>query len=257
MEILVFIFGAVIGSFLNVCIYRLPLGLSIVRPRSYCPKCKRQILWSNNIPIVSYLVLGGRCRDCRTRIPVRYFIVEVLTALLLAGLYLSFGFTAKFFAYSILTCGLIAVSFIDLATYGIPDVISIGGIIAGLAFSLAYPSVFDAEGRLLSFSRSFIGAVAGSLSIYMMGLLGAAAFKKEAMGEGDIILMGAIGAFLGWKLTILAFFIAPFFGALFGLVVKAKTSQSVIPYGPFLALGAVIAIFFGENVIQFLFYGLY
>lgn len=173
------------------------------------------------------------------------------------GLYASFGLTAKFFAYSILTSGLIVVTFIDLATYEIPDYISLGGILAGLVFSAVYPSVFNTEERLLSMSRSFLGVISGGGAIYMMGLLGTIAFKKEAMGGGDVKLMGAIGAFLGWKLTILAFFIAPFFGAIFGLIIKAKQDKSVIPYGPFLALGAVIAIFFGEGIVQYLFYGLY
>lgn len=253
----IFIFGAIIGSFLNVCIYRIPAGLSVIRPRSHCPKCRHPLRWHENIPILSYILLNGTCAYCKGRIPVRYFVVEMMTALLVMGLYISFGLTAKFFAYSVLTCGLIAVTFIDLATYEIPDVISLGGVIAGLAFSAAYPSVFDADGRLLSVSRSAVGALSGSAAIYIMGLLGTIAFNKEAMGGGDVKLMGAIGAFLGWKLAILAFFIAPFFGAVFGLIVKARHNKSVIPYGPFLSLGAVIAIFFGERIVQYLFYGLY
>lgn len=253
----IFILGAIIGSFLNVCIYRLPLGLSIAHPRSYCPKCRHKIKWNNNIPILSYILLKGRCLHCKAKIPLRYLLVEIMTALLMLGLYVSFGLTAKFFAYSILACGLIAVTFIDLATYEIPDAISLGGIAAGIVLSSIYPSIFDADGRFLSVSRSVTGVFAGGVSIYIMGLLGTIAFNKEAMGGGDVKLMGAIGAFLGWKLTILAFFIAPFFGAIFGLIVKARHNKSVIPYGPFLALGAIIAIFFGETIMQYLFYGLY
>lgn len=250
-RIFVFVFGAVVGSFLNVCIYRMPKKKSIVFPRSSCPRCNKHILWFDNIPILSYFLLGGRCRYCKGRISVRYLIVEVLASTLMLLLYAAFEATpAKFLAYLILSCGLIVSSFIDLEITEIPDEISLGGLAAGLLMAFAFPSIFGIYSRFASLYASFIGALAGGFSIYAMGLFGKLLFRKEAMGGGDVKLMAMIGAFLGWKLAIVTFFIAPVFGAIVGITLKIREGRDIIPYGPHLSLAAIVAIFWGERILR-------
>lgn len=255
-ERIVFLVGAIIGSFLNVCIYRLPKNESIILPSSHCPNCKKNIPWYDNIPILSYLVLKGKCRFCKTKIHFRYFLVEVLTALLMLSLFIAFGLTSKFFAYSILVCGLIIATFVDFEIQEIPDQISIGGLIIGIVLSYAIPSIFDEYLRPHGLLDSFLGVLAGGSSIYLMGFLGELVFKKEAMGGGDVKFMAMIGSFLGWKLVIFTFFLAPLFGAVVGIILKIKDGRNIIPYGPYLSLAALVSIFFGERILQFLFYGL-
>ena len=253
-KLFVFIFGAIIGSFLNVCIYRLPKGRSIIVPGSYCPNCTAKIHWYDNIPMLSFLFLKGKARCCKAKISLRYFIVEILTAAALLILFISFGLSAKFFAYSILASGLIIATFVDFEIQEIPDEISLGGLAVGLILSVAFPSILNEGTRLNGFLNSFLGALAGGGMIYVMGILGEFAFKKEAMGGGDVKLLAMIGSFLGWKLTILTFFIAPVFGAVVGIILKIKEGKDTIPYGPYLSLGAVVAVFFGENILHFLLY---
>ncbi len=256
IHLLVFVIGAIIGSFLNVCIYRIPNKQSIVFPGSHCPKCKYPIRWYDNIPILSFILLSGKCGHCRARIPPQYIVVEFLTAFILLGLYAGYGPTPKFFAYSVMAGGLVVAAFIDLATYEIPDRISLGGIVVGTALGLAYPSIFDADSRGLGLMRSVAGMLVGGGAIYLMGIAGRLLFRKEAMGGGDVKLMAAIGAFIGWKLVILAFFIAPFFGAILGVMLKVRENKDVIPYGPFLSLGALLAVFFGDRILQAVFLGI-
>ncbi len=254
---IVFLLGSIIGSFLNVCIYRLPKGESIISPPSHCPNCKKNIPWHDNIPILSYLVLQGKCRFCDVKINFRYFLIEVLTALLMLSLFIAFGLTSKFIAYSILTCGLIVATFVDFEIQEIPDQVSIGGLVIGLALSYTNPSIFDEYVRLHGLLNSFLGALAGGASIYLIGFLWKLAFKKEAMGGGDVKLMAMIGSFLGWKLVVFVFFAAPLFGAIVGIILKIKDGRNIIPYGPYLSLAALIAIFFGEKIIGLLLYGIY
>jgi len=256
-NIFVFIIGSAIGSFLNVCIYRIPKGKSVVRPRSYCPNCGKALSWYDNIPILSYLVLKGRCRSCKSKISFRYFIVELLTAGTILLLSTTFGLTAKFFAYSILSCGLIIATFVDFEIQEIPDEVTLFGIALGLGLALAFPSIFGEGMRLRGLFASFLGALTGGLSIYLMGFFGELVFKKEAMGGGDVKLVSMIGAFLGWKLGLLTFFIAPLFGSIVGLILKVKYGRQTIPYGPYLSLGALVSILWGERIMQLLFYGLY
>lgn len=253
----VFIIGSIAGSFLNVCIYRLPKNKSIVAPRSYCPNCKTSIRWHDNIPILSYLMLGGRCRACKARISFRYFLVEVLTASLILMLFMAFGLTAKFLAYSVLASGLIIATFVDFEIQEIPDEVTISGLLTALAFSVFSPSIFGETAALRGLFNSFLGGLVGAGSIYLMGILGEFIFKKEAMGGGDVKLMAMIGAFLGWELALLAFFIAPLFGAVVGMIMKIKRGSETIPYGPYLSLGAIIAVFWGERILRPLFYGTY
>jgi leader peptidase (prepilin peptidase)/N-methyltransferase len=258
MEILLYIFvffcGSCIGSFLNVCIHRLPLKESIVYPRSRCPQCKNEIRWYDNIPLFSFIILKRRCRYCRARIPFQYFIVEFLTGSLFVLLFYYYAFLAQFFIYAVLFSSLIVATFIDFKYQEIPDVIDIPGIFIGLILSTIFPVIQGVSSSLDGFIQSLLGVFAGGASIYLIGVLGKIIFKKEAMGGGDVKLLAMIGAFLGWKLTILTFFIAPFFGAVFGIIVKLKTGESLIPYGPFLSLASLVAAIWGNNILNWLYF---
>jgi len=248
-KLAVFIFGAIVGSFLNVCIYRMPKGESIVSPGSHCPKCKKPICWYDNVPVLSYLVLWGKCRFCKTPISPGYIIVEAITASLAVALFVTFGLGPKFAAYGLLMAGLIVATFVDLEIREIPDEISLGGLVAGLILAVIFPSILGAASWNKALIGSVLGALAGGGSIYLMGFFGEMVFKKEAMGGGDVKLMAMIGAFLGWKLALLTFFIAPLFGSVAGLVMKAKDGGDIIPYGPYLSLAAVTSIFWGERIL--------
>ena len=251
-KLLVFIIGSMIGSFLNVCIHRIPVGESVLFPPSHCPKCSKRIKWYDNIPILSYIVLMGRCAHCRRRIPIRYLLVEVLTATLILSLYLVFGISAKFFVYSAFTSALVVATFIDFAISEIPDSVSLGGLAAGIIISPIFPELFNTVSRMDAFMDSITGALAGGLTIYAMGVIGKLIFKKEAMGGGDVKLMAMIGAFLGWKLALFTFFIAPIFGASVGLFMKIRDGRETIAYGPYLSLAAVISIFFSKYLLGLL-----
>lgn len=253
---LVFIIGAIVGSFLNVCIYRIPRGQSIVTPPSHCPHCKQNIPWYDNIPILSYLVLVGRCGFCRKRISLRYPFVEILAAVFILSLYIVFGLQAKFYAYSVLLCALIVATFIDFDFGEIPDEITLGGLAIGIIASFCAPGIFDTTVRLSALKASIFGAIAAGVPILLMGVFGKIAFKKEAMGGGDVKLMAMIGSVVGWNMALVVFFIAPFFGAAIGLFLKWTEGRETIPYGPYLSLATVIAIFFGNNIIRTLFGGL-
>jgi leader peptidase (prepilin peptidase)/N-methyltransferase len=252
----VFIFGAILGSFLNVCIYRLPRHKSIVRPPSYCPNCKRSIPWYDNIPVVSYIVLMGKCGKCRKRISFRYPFVEVATALLAVTLYHRYGFGGKFAVYSAFVSALMVSTFVDFEFGEIPDEITLGGLAAGLIASLAFPGLFGETAPLAALRASALGAVTGGGATLAMGLFGKLIFRKDAMGGGDVKLMAMIGSVLGWKLALLTFFIAPFFGAAVGITLKAAQGRETIPYGPYLSLAAFIAMFYGNDILRRIFGGM-
>ena len=268
IEVAIFIFGAILGSFLNVCIVRLPLEKSVVRPRSHCVNCKKMIAWYDNIPFISYILLKGRCRHCKKDISLRYVLVELLTAVTFVGLYRYYdGFTGLYFSYLVMFSGFIVATFVDFEHRIIPDEISVGGMLAGLILSIFIPELHGLHARAnsgfmiyaQSFWRSFLGVLIGGGSIYAMGRLGDVIFKKESMGGGGVKLMAMVGAFMGWKLVLLTFFVAPFFGAIYGIVEKIRTKDSAIAYGPFLVLGAIISLFYGEQLIQWIMggYGFY
>lgn len=248
----VFIFGVVIGSFLNVCIYRIPLGRSIIWPRSFCPFCEHTIRWFDNVPLVSFLFLRRKCRYCARPISWRYFIVELLIALSGMALLYYFSPGARFFVYWFFTCAVITITFIDIEHQEIPDVISIPGIFAGVvlmtAFRLDGSSAYGA-----SFMNSVLGIIAGGGSMFLLGLFGELVFKKEALGGGDVKLMGMIGAFLGWKAVLLTFFLAPVLGVGVGIFMKIRFRREVIAYGPYLSLGALISLLYGNRILEFLF----
>jgi leader peptidase (prepilin peptidase)/N-methyltransferase len=263
-KLIAFMFGSIVGSFLNVCIYRMPLGKSVVWPRSHCPECEKKIPWFDNIPFLSYLVLGGRCRFCQERIPLRYLLVEFLTAIMFVVLFDHFGLSYNFFIYIVFVSGLIVASFVDIKHRIIPDEISIGGMILGFILSAAkgfnlYPFVFHPRPAL----NSLLGIIIGGGIIYLTGVIFDLVYFKllknppiqgetESMGGGDVKLLAMIGAYLGWQLAVLTFFLAPFFGAIVGLVNILVKKDHTIPYGPFLALAALLSLFWGDKIISFI-----
>jgi leader peptidase (prepilin peptidase)/N-methyltransferase len=251
-SVFVFIFGTFIGSFLNVCIARIPDGKSIVKPPSHCPNCLKTIPFYDNIPLLSYLALMGKCRFCKTRISLRYFMVELLTGILFLFLYLNYGLNAKFFVYNVLFSSLIVATFIDLKYQIIPDVISISGIFMGFVLSVIFPSLRYVLSSKVAAFDSLLGIFIGGALIWLTGAFGKLLFKKEAMGFGDVKLMAMLGAFLGWKKIVLTFFLAPFFGLIFGIISLIKTKSHYIPYGPFISLAAFIAAVWGENIWMFI-----
>lgn len=249
-----FLCGACVGSFLNVCIYRLPEEeMNIVTPRSQCPTCKEPVAWYDNLPILSYIILKGKCRACRTRISPQYIFVEALTGYLFVKLFMAFGLSPQFFFYTALICLLLVSTWVDFKWQIIPDETNFFGMIYALIFSALFPGLQGQVSYLAGFGSSLVGLLVGGGMIYAVGVYGEFRFKKEAMGGGDVKLMAMIGAFLGWKLTVLTFFLAPFFGSVIGIYAKYVKKQEIIPYGPFLSLGAVVALFGGEKILAQLF----
>lgn len=253
IKIFIFILGACVGSFLNVCIYRMPREESIINPGSHCPKCKRILEWYENIPILSYIFLGARCSSCKKFISPQYPIVELLTAIIFLLFYNYFGLNLKLFVYLLFICGLIVATFVDISHRIIPDEISVGGIIVGFILSIIFPQIQNETAHLWAGAQSLLGIIIGGSIIYLTGIIGDFIFKKESMGGGDVKLLAMIGAFLGWKIALLTFFLAPFFGAIVGIIVKIKTKESLIPYGPFLSLAAVISMFYYQQIINWIF----
>lgn len=255
VSLIVFIFGTIVGSFLNVCIARLPKGQSLVSPRSHCPACKTPIFFYDNVPLLSYLYLRGRCRFCGTNISPRYLVVELVTAVLAVALLHRFGLGLSFFVGFIFVAALIVVTFIDLDVRIVPDVISLPGIGLGLLFSIAH-------GYLPTNRFSFIPAPLSSLIGIILGggvLLVVAwvyefATGKEGMGGGDVKLLAMIGAFLGWVAAPLTLFFASLSGSIVGLALilkKGADGKHALPFAPFLCLGALIHLFFGREIIAF------
>jgi leader peptidase (prepilin peptidase)/N-methyltransferase len=337
----VFIFGAAIGSFLNVCIYRMPIGKSIVTPPSACPACGQAIRWFDNIPLVSYLALRGRCRHCGAPFSARYFVVELLTGLLFLAVWLKFGLWLAPI-YWLFVGGLIVATFIDFDHFIIPNEITYGGVVAGFVASVLYPPLMEAGSIGAAALRSGTGILVGGLTLFLVVEVGKIFFGKrrvqlpagtkvviengsitfgdetipwhdmfyrasdriefhattlkfgdqtfenvrvvvaetkllvsggehdlasigkveatadlviiprEAMGLGDVKLLAAIGAFLGWRAALFTVFASSVAGGVVGLllIVTGKTDwQSRIPYGPYIVLGALTWIFFGQQII--------
>ncbi|MFH1856345.1 MAG: prepilin peptidase [Candidatus Omnitrophota bacterium] len=249
------LFGLIIGSFLNVCIYRLPREKSIVRPSSFCTHCLKPIRWFDNIPVISFVILRGRCRECGKRISFQYPAVETITALIFCLNFHFFGLTPAFLIWNVFACSLLVASVIDFHFQLIPDLISLSGIIVGLALRFFVPQFLSIASEK-PFLDSLLGVLAGGGSIYLLGLIGTFAFRKESMGFGDVKLMAMIGAFLGWKLVLLCFFIAPVFGSVWGIFLKIKYKQDIMPYGPFLSLASLVCLYLGKDMLDFFLFGL-
>ena len=242
--IIVLIFGAVVGSFLNVCIHRIPEGKSIVSPPSSCPDCNKPIPFYDNIPIISYIILRGRCRNCKNTISLQYPLVEAVTGFFSIVLFKQFGLSPQFFIYFVFISGLIVITFIDLKYQIIPDIISLPGIGIGLLASYFLP-----HGIL----NSLIGILVGGGSLFLVAFGYYFVTGREGMGGGDIKLLAMIGAFLSWQGVIITIFVGSFVGAIIGsilMIVKGKDSKYAIPFGPFLAFGGLIYLLFGEILIN-------
>jgi leader peptidase (prepilin peptidase)/N-methyltransferase len=352
LDVVVFLLGATVGSFLNVCIHRMPRGQSIVSPRSHCPHCDQPIGWRNNIPLLSYVALRGRCRHCHASITPRYFLVELLTATLFLLVVLRFGWQWIVPVHWILLAGLIAATFIDFEHYIIPDELTYGGMVLGLVFSVIVPSLQHESSRGASALQSFLGLLCGGLTLFAVAEFGKLAFgnrkvpflrgatikiadyvlsvgeeqvpwdeifsrgsdrirfhaaslkfqvksgsgpeadkvfenvevsisettievdgtsydlaqvgpieastdlviiPREAMGLGDAKLLAGIGAFLGWRGALFSVFASSAVGGIVSLaliLMRRKDWQSRIPYGPYIALGAVTWIFHGQTIVE-------
>ena len=243
--VFIFIIGACIGSFLNVCIYRIPENNSIITPGSFCPACKKGIPFYCNIPVLSYLFLKGRCKFCHEPISIRYPLIEILAGMFAVVLFYKFGIGQVMVYWFIFTSVLITISFIDIDHQIIPDVISLPGI---LVFASSF--YFLPE---MTLKNTLLGIVAGGGSLYAVAFLYYLLKKQEGMGGGDIKLLAMIGAAIGIKGVFFTIFAGSLLGTFFGLLImiytKIADSKLKIPFGPFLSMGAILYIFFGEQLI--------
>ena len=242
----VFMFGCIIGSFLNVVILRLPDPTgSIAFPPSHCPKCKTPLAWYENIPILSYLVLGGKCGHCKVRISAQYPIVELLTGLLAVAVIATFGLSLTALGFFVFCAALVTIIWIDLHHQIIPDVISLPGIIFGFAFS--FVSTF------VTWQESLIGLLAGGGIFYAVSYSYYLLRKQEGLGGGDIKLLAMLGAFLGWQSLLFIIFASSVTGTIAGLFAmrsQKKGGATRIPFGPFLAISGLFYLFFRPQVQQ-------
>jgi leader peptidase (prepilin peptidase)/N-methyltransferase len=268
--IFTFAFGAIVGSFLNVVIHRVPNEESIVFPNSACPKCKNPIKPYDNLPILSWLILGGKCRNCKEKISPRYPAVEFLTAMLFVLTFWAVGFNAFLPVCLIFVATMVSLIFIDAEHMILPDVINFPLLALALLVRIIYPIFFGAEyfadlkhypltamSNLPLWLVSLIGAILGGLVgggfLWLVGEAWKRLRGVEAMGLGDVKMMFAVGALLGWRLTLLSIFLGAFSGAIIGVAVvsrqKEKDMQTQIPFGIFLGIGSIIALLFGEQMI--------
>jgi leader peptidase (prepilin peptidase)/N-methyltransferase len=251
--IILFIFGSVIGSFLNVLIYRMPREEKIGLSRSRCPHCKKTIVWYDNIPFFSYIFLKGKCRNCKGPISLRYFIVEFITAFMLCVVWWKYGnpvFSAVYFVFAAM---LIVDSFIDLEFFIIPDATNFIGLLFGLLVSAIFPQLLGEQIWWHGLLRSLLGAFVGGVSLFLIAVVAEFMLKKEAMGMGDVKLLAMMGSFIGWKMVLFTIFASSLLGTIGGilLIIFGKTTmKGRIPFGPYLAMGAVVSLFWGEKIIQ-------
>jgi leader peptidase (prepilin peptidase)/N-methyltransferase len=235
------VLGAMLGSFLNVCILRLPENQSIVRPRSRCPKCRVLIAWYDNIPIVSWLFLRGKCRHCGERISIQYPLIEAAAAAIWLAAFVHYGFGWTGLAAAVFGTLLLGIGVTDARTYVIPDEFTIGGLVIGLGLSLAR----GVDGLL----TAAIGAAVGFFLMLFVAWAGEKAFKKEAMGGGDIKMMAMVGAFVGWKGVLLTIF----GGALLGTIIFVPLTlgkKRLVPFGVFLAGAAALSFVLGDQMVD-------
>ncbi len=244
-NIFVFLIGLCIGSFINVCIYRLPLEKSIIFPSSFCPECKNKIKWFHNIPVFSYIFLKGKCAYCNCKISIKYPLIELLTGIVFFINFNLFGFSLLFFVNTLFILLLIIATFVDLEHMIIPDEISIGGIIIGFIISFFRNDI--------TWLQSLIGIILGS-GILLLIIKGYFLLtKKEGMGGGDVKLLGMIGAFLGYNSIFFVIFFSSMVGTAVGIpfiLLKSKGKGYAIPFGPFLSVAAVIYLYFGQTIIN-------
>ncbi|MFQ3615483.1 MAG: prepilin peptidase [Cyanobacteriota bacterium] len=258
--LLVFLIGASVGSFLNVVVYRVPAGLSLLHPPSRCPSCLTPIKPYDNVPVLGWLWLRGKCRTCKAPIPLRYPLVELITGLLFVAVAQSFALPLPAIGYWALVSWLLALALIDLDTLTLPNVLTQSGLVAGLVFQAAMgwsQGAATGQGGLAGGAAALmggiIGAVLGIWGLDLVTVVGSVALGQTAMGGGDAKLAAMMGAWLGWKLLLLSGFLACVLGAFVGggaIALGLLSRRQPIPFGPFLALGAILAVFFGESLIR-------
>ena len=267
--VLALILGLVIGSFLNVCILRIPLEVPITVPRSHCPHCKKLIRWYDNVPVLSYLILGGRCRRCKKKISARYPLIEAVTGLISVLLYLKFGLGVEWVIFFGFSAALLVLAFIDIDHRILPDVITLNGMWLGVLSSvyLAQPippivlGIVRVAGlevtnpRMLALVGSLLGVVAGGGLLWGVG----EAFKRlrgiEGMGFGDVKMMAMVGAFLGAPMALFTIMLGSILGSVIGLgymLWKGKSRDYELPFGTFLGAAGIVVVLYGENLVQFL-----
>ena len=242
--------GLAIGSFLNVCIHRVPAKKSVVSPGSACPSCGYALRWHDNIPVVSYVLLGGRCRSCRAAISIRYPIVELITMGVFIWHYLVFGMTPLLVPRLTFACALLVLFAIDLEHHLLPDVITLPGILAGLIFSIAFPP---------GVVSSLVGLLLGGGVLWAIGEAYYRVAGNEGMGGGDVKMLAMIGAFVGWQSVLVTLVFSSVLGAVIGLLVivsRRGDMKYALPYGTFLALAALVASLYGDRIAAW-YVGLY
>jgi leader peptidase (prepilin peptidase)/N-methyltransferase len=243
------LFGLAIGSFLNVCIYRIPLKKSIINPPSSCPQCGERIRIYDNIPLLSYIVLLGRCRSCRHPIPIRYPLVEAITGLVSAALFMRFHLSPEYFLFFGFAAALLVIAFIDLDHKIIPDILSIPALIIGFAATLLKLGV-------IPWTESLVGIIGGGGFLYLVATFFEKLRGHQGMGGGDVKMLAMIGAWVGWRALPLIILISSLAGILIGggsLLLAQKGMRTRIPFGPFLALGALVWLFFSHDLQGWLF----
>jgi leader peptidase (prepilin peptidase)/N-methyltransferase len=267
-----FAIGACIASFLNVCIWRLPRNESVIRPASHCPNCNASIKWYQNIPIISYLALGGKCANCKKPISMRYTIVELLGGILFLAAYLQWAMPATFADMPIagmrplmtLACvpvcwlifsGLILGSFIDLEHFYLPDRVTIGGMVLGVPASILIPELQLERSWFDSLCWSLAGLAFGFFFLWGMGVVFSKLFKKDALGFGDVKLMGAVGAFFGPIAVLFVLIVSSIVGSIvgIGLIIKGRAKLggfTAVPYGPFIAVAVLVWMFWGPKLVS-------
>ncbi|MDZ4722403.1 MAG: prepilin peptidase [candidate division Zixibacteria bacterium] len=245
--VLLGLMGLCVGSFLNVVIYRLPREKTILLDRSRCPNCSKQLAWYHNIPLLSFIALRGKCAFCAQKISPRYPLIEAINAATYLFFFHQYGPTLLFFTVALLASALLVIFFIDLDFQIIPDSITIPGMILGMAVS------FLPDG--IGIIQSAIGLLVGGGALYCIALLGDWLFKKESMGGGDIKMAGMLGSFLGWQKVLFVFIASASIGLVVSLVIMAFSAkmrkERLIPFGPFLALAAMVAILYGDRIVGF------
>jgi leader peptidase (prepilin peptidase) / N-methyltransferase len=267
--VVVLLFGLIVGSFLNVCIARLPREQSIVSPPSHCPRCRTPIRWYDNVPLLSFLALRGKCRKCGLPISWRYPLVELLNGLLYLWAFAEFGLAGEAAMAMALCSALLVITFIDFDHQIIPDVITLPGMVIGLLAAPLFMSALEPPmafglGRLLPFAgayltgfvNSLVGLVLGAAPLFVIGWLWEKFRKIEAMGGGDVKYMGMVGSFLGWKGAFLTIMLGALTGSLVGvtlIALKKHQADKVIPFGPYLAFGTLCTLFYGADIINWYF----
>lgn len=253
----IFIFGSCFGSFLNVVVYRLPEGLSLIHPPSRCPKCGHRLTARENIPVFGWLFLRGKCRWCKTPIPIRYPLVETFVGLLFVAVFFRFGVNLEAIAAAVLLFWLTSLALIDFDTFTLPNSLTQSGLVLGLIFQILLGVQTNGlTGGIDYFTRAIAAMVLGIWLLDIVRFIGTITLGQEAMGGGDPKLLAMIGVWLGWQNVILTLFLSCAVGTIIvGIAMQLGKHQQKqhLPFGPFLALGAMMSLFFGDTIIDWYF----